>query len=177
MKLDLPPQITTYRLSLARLRYEDAQEIFDCYGSVPEATTYVVWPTHQSVGDTKAFLEYAVAAWDMGSDFAYSVRLKNGVFVGSFGVRNFDGHAQFGYAFGPKYWNQGIATEVCIAMMEVLKAKPELFRIGAFLDADNVSSARVLEKAGLVLEARLQKWHRFINQKNEPKDCLIYRLP
>jgi len=34
----------------------------------------------------------------------------------------------------------------------------------------------VLRKCGMVEEARLPKWFRFINQGNEPKDCILFRF-
>jgi ribosomal-protein-alanine N-acetyltransferase len=177
-KLDLPPQITTNRLLLQRFRHEDAEEVFSVYASLPEVTKFMAWPTHRSIADTNSFLDYAINAWDHGSDYSYAVRLATTrEFLGSFGTMNMDGKIQFGYSFGPQYWNNGYATEVCKTMMTLLKQQPGVFRIGTYVDARNVASARVLEKAGLVLEAKLEKWSRFVNQGNEPKDCFLYRLP
>ncbi len=138
----------------------------------------MAWPTHRSLDDTRSFLEYAADAWDNGSDYSYSVRLSaTNELIGSFGVMNTDGKIQFGYSFGPRYWSNGYATEVCKTMMTLLKALPRVFRIGTYVDTENTASARVLEKSGLVLEAKLDKWSRFVNQGNQPKDCFLYRLP
>lgn len=177
-KLDLPPQITTKRLLLTRFRHEDAEDVFCVYASLPEVTKFMAWPTHKSIEDTHSFLDYAVDAWGNGSDYSYAVRLATtGELIGSFGVMNIEGKIQFGYSFGPQYWNNGYATEVCKTMMGLLKSLPGVFRIGTYVDTDNVASARVLEKSGLVREAKLEKWSRFVNQGNEPKDCFLYRLP
>jgi hypothetical protein len=40
-----------------------------------------------------------------------------------------------------------------------------------------MASVRVLQKAGLVQEARLEKWFRFVNQGGQPKDCLLFKIP
>jgi ribosomal-protein-alanine N-acetyltransferase len=177
-KLDLPLQITTNRLLLKRFRHEDAEEVFNVYASVPEVTKFMAWPIHTSLDDTRSFLDYADDSWDNGSDYSYSVRLATtGELVGSFGLLNMDGKLQFGYSFGPRYWNRGYATEVCKTMMTLLKSQTGVFRIGTYVDTENVASARVLEKAGLVQEAKLEKWSRFVNQGNAPKDCFLYRLP
>jgi RimJ/RimL family protein N-acetyltransferase len=45
------------------------------------------------------------------------------------------------------------------------------------VDADNIASAKVLRKCGLEEEAYLVKWFRFVNQANEPKNCLLFKLP
>lgn len=175
--LDLPEHLETDRLVLHRLKYEDAEEIFYTYASKPEVTRYVAWPTHQSIEDTRSFLKYAIGAWNAGTDYTFSIRLKSdNKFIGSFGAVNEDGKIQFGYIFSSTHWNNGYATEVCKRMMTALKNQHNIHRIGTFVDLENVSSVRVLIKAGLKEEARLVKWMRFPNQNMEPKDCAIFVL-
>lgn len=176
--LNLPDHIATERLSLHRLRYEDAEEIFYTYASKPEVTRFVSWPTHLSLKDTKSFLRYAINAWDSGTDYSFAVRLKeSNRLIGSIGVINENGKLQFGYVFSPTQWNKGYATEVCLHLMGVLRNQQGVYRIQSFVDAENVSSAKVLIKSGLVEEARLARWFRFVNQGNEAKDCILFKLP
>lgn len=178
VQLTLPTQLITDRLLVQALKYEDAEEIFYAYASKPEATRYVSWPTHTSIEDTRNFLRYAVAAWKAGSEYAFAVRSKeSGRLIGSFGVVNDNGKLQFGYIFSPSQWGNGYATEVCKAMMELLCREREVYRIQSFVDVENTASARVLLKSGLVEEARLLKWFKFINQGDKAKDCLLFRLP
>lgn len=173
--LPIPAEIETRRLTLRRLRYEDAEEIFYAYASKPEATKYLSWPTHESVDETRDYLRYAIDNWNFGIDYSYTMRLKNGVLIGSVGVINDNGKVQLGYVLSPVHWNYGYATEACLQVLAILKTIRQLYRIGTFADADNIASIRVLEKCGMVQEARLPKWFRFINQGNEPKDCLLFR--
>lgn len=178
VKLDLPIQIFTDRLSLQKLRYEEAEEIFYSYASKPEATRFMSWPTHQSLGDTKSFLRYAVEGWKAGTDYSYSIRLRySSRLIGSFGVINENGTIQFGYILSPTQWGKGYATEVCKAMMNILRHQPGIKSIQTFTDIDNVASAKVLLKCGLIEEARLSNWFRFVNQNNQIKDCIHFRLP
>lgn len=177
MKLNLPEQIETDRLILSRLRYEDAEEIFYAYASKAEATRYVSWPTHQSIEDTRAFLKHATKAWRAGKDYSYAARLKETRrLIGSFGLIHEEGKIQFGYTLSPTQWGRGYATELCRKMMSILKNTEGIYRIFTFVDVDNVASIRVLQKSGLVEEAKLPKWFRFVNQGNEPKDCVMFRL-
>ena len=177
VRLLLPEKIETQRLLLQRLKYEDAEEIFYTYASKPECTKYMAWPTHRSIDDTRSFLAYAMHSWRTGTDHSFSIRLKDSNrLIGSFGIMNDDGKIQFGYIISPTQWGQGYATEVCKKMMERLKSEPNVFRIGTFVDVDNLASIRVLLKSGLVEEARLKRWFRFINQDNQPKDCVLFRL-
>ena len=178
VKLDLPTQIITERLTIQKLRYEEAEEIFYSYSSKPEATRYMSWPTHNSLDDTIAFLQYAERGWRAGTDYSFSVRLANSArLIGSFGVMNEDGKVQFGYIYSPTQWGKGYATEVCRAMMNTLRRQPGVYRIQTFTDVDNLASARVLIKSGLVEEGRLSHWYRFVNQDNAAKDCIQFKLP
>lgn len=177
IRLNLPEKIETDRLRLQRLRYEDAEEIFYSYASKPEVTKYLVFPTHRSVTDARNFLRYAVPAWDRGVDYVFGIRLKHdNRFIGNIGFMNDNGKVQFGYGLSPTYWSMGLTTEACKAVLNILKQQKDLHRIWSFIDAENLASARVLLKSGLVEEARLCKWHRFVNQGNEPKDCILYVL-
>ena len=177
IRLNLPEKIETDRLILKRLRYEDAEEIFYTYASKPEVTKYLAFPTHQSVADARNFLEYVIGAWDSGAEYAFGIRLKKDHrFIGSIGFINENGKVQFGYALSPNFWNQGIITEACQAALELLKQQKDIYRIWTFIDAENEASGKVLQKCGLVEEARLTKWFRFVNQGNQPKDCILYVL-
>ena len=84
---------------------------------------------------------------------------------------------QLGYALVPAEWGKGYATEATRELIRVLNTQPGIFRIGSFVDAENLASARVLIKAGFVEEAILQNWFRFPNQGNVPKDCVLFKIP
>jgi ribosomal-protein-alanine N-acetyltransferase len=128
--------------------------------------------------DTRSYLNYAVAAWDSGVDYTYGLRLREGGrLIGSIGILNESGKIQFGYILSPTQWNQGFATEACKAVVDLLKNQPGVHRIWTLVDVENTASIRVLVKAGLKEEARLEKWFRFVNQNNQPKDCVIFHVP
>lgn len=176
-RLAIPETIITERLILQQLRYEDAEEIFYTYASKTEATRFVSWPTHQSIKDTRAFLRFAIQAWKMGTDYSFSIRLKEShKLIGGFGVVNDQGKIQFGYILSPTRWRRGYATEACCEVLKILRLTMGVYRVGTFVDVENISSIRVLQKCGLVEEARLPKWYRFVNQQNEPKDCILFKL-
>ena len=177
-RLDLPDSIETERLLLRRLRYEDAEEIFYAYASKPEATRYHSWPTHKTIMDTERFLRHTQVGWATGTDYSFSIRLKESYrLIGSIGALNDYGKIQFGYVLSPVQWNNGYATEAVQELMAVLRQQPDVYRIGTFVDVENVASQRVLEKSGFIEEVRLPNWYRFVNQGNQPRDCILYRLP
>lgn len=174
----LPEQLETDRLRLQRLRYEDADEIFYTYASKPEATRFVSWATHKSIEDTRAYLHYAVSAWKRNIDFSYAIRLKDdGRLIGSIGALNDAGKVQFGYVLSPQQWGKGYATEACKAMLTELKKLHGIYRIWTLVDTDNTASIRVLMKCGLVEECIHKRWTRFVNQGDQPRDCVFFILP
>ena len=175
-RLAMPVEIETERLFLQRLKYEDAEEIFYAYASKPRATHYLSWATHESVDDTRLFLQYSVANWNFGTDYSYSIRLKSGLLIGSIGIVNDEGKVQIGYVLSPGHWGQGYTTEACSSVLSVLKTLDNIHRDGTFVDAENFASIKVLEKCGLVKEADLVMWFRFVNQGNQPRDCILFRF-
>jgi RimJ/RimL family protein N-acetyltransferase len=177
MILPIPERIETDRLLLKRFRPEDAEEIFYTYASKPEATRFMAWPTHQTIQDTRNFLSFAVQAWRQGIDYSFAIRLKsNNRLVGASGIMNDEGKIQFGYILGPAHWNQGYATEATRAVLDIVKKIPQVYRINTFADTENAASIHVLKKCGLEEEVVLEKWFRFPNQNNEPKDCVLFKL-
>jgi ribosomal-protein-alanine N-acetyltransferase len=51
-----------------------------------------------------------------------------------------------------------------------------VFRIGAVCDVENIGSARVMEKAGLVREGLSRRWLVHPNISDEPRDCFSYAI-
>jgi [ribosomal protein S5]-alanine N-acetyltransferase len=65
--------------------------------------------------------------------------------------------AEFGYWLGEEFWGHGVMSEVVPAFVNYCFEKFSLHRISAQTYSSNPASARVLEKAGFVLEGRLRK--------------------
>ena len=63
------------------------------------------------------------------------------------------------------------------ALREIVRwalAQPTIFRIGAVCDVENIRSARVMEKAGLVREGMLRRYLIHPGMDKEPRDCFSY---
>lgn len=107
--------------------------------------------------DARAFIA-AVRARDPETMFAIAV---DGQAVGGIGfVLHEDVErisAEIGYWLGERFWGRGIATDALKAVTAHAIRQHGLTRIYAVPFAWNTASARVLEKAGYVLEGRLRK--------------------
>ncbi len=65
--------------------------------------------------------------------------------------------AEVGYWLGEAFWGRGIVTEAVMAISRYAVERHQLTRLFAVPFAYNTASCRVLEKAGYVLEARLER--------------------
>jgi [ribosomal protein S5]-alanine N-acetyltransferase len=159
-KFAAPVSIQTPRVLLRRLTLDDAKDIFETWAQDPEVTRYLTWHPHRSLEDTRSFLAYCARAWTEGREFSWGIVPRvEGVLVGTIGLR-IDAHrGEFGYALARPAWGQGYATEAARAVVESALAMPAIQRVWAFVDVENVPSARVLEKAGLTREGCLRKWY------------------
>jgi len=93
-----------------------------------------------------------------GSVFAIEV---NGIACGSIGIfPQTDLHrknAEIGYWLAEDYWGRGIITEAIERIIEFGFKTFDINRIFARTFSTNLASQRVLEKAGMKLEARFEK--------------------
>ncbi len=97
--------------------------------------------------------------------------------LGSIGFVDEGGRVFIGYVIAEEQWGNGYTTEAARTILAWLLQQEEIFRIWALSDAENIGSIRILEKIGMIKEAKITKWLRFVNQDNQPKDCVFYVYP
>ncbi len=79
--------------------------------------------------------------------------------------------AEIGYWLGEPYWGKGIMTRAVVALTDYVFSHYDICRIYAGIFEYNQASARVLEKAGYHLEARLKK---SVTKEGQTVDELVY---
>ncbi|XP_065863282.1 uncharacterized protein [Euphorbia lathyris] len=81
---------------------------------------------------------------------------------------------ELGYVVGSEYWGKGIATwAVRKVANTIFKEWPELERLEALTEVENVGSQKVLEKVGFVREGVLRKYWIL---KGTTRDAVIFSL-
>jgi len=65
------------------------------------------------------------------------------------GKRN---EAELGYLLQPEFWGKGFGNEIAEVLLEVAKSDPELTRVFANTDPQNIASRKILLKNGFVSE-------------------------
>lgn len=82
-------------------------------------------------------------------------------------------NAELGYWLGEDHWGKGIITAAIKQMIDFAFSTYDITRIYARPFGNNAASQKVLEKAGFVLEARIEK---SIFKNGEFLDELIYAV-
>lgn len=154
------PTLETDRLILRKMAPGDAEAVF-AYASDPEVTRYVIWETHRSVEDSRAFLELVTSKYESGGEPEWGIVYKGDHrFVGTCGIVSWEPYharAELGYALSRDYWGWGLMAEAVRAMISFGFEKMNLNRVEARCIAENVASARVMEKAGMLYEGTLRQ--------------------
>ena len=79
-----------------------------------------------------------------------------------------------GYGLARRYWGNGYMPEVIQGLIHWALKQPDIYRVWAVCDIENVASARVMEKAGMQREGILRRWSMHPNRSDEPRDCYCY---
>jgi RimJ/RimL family protein N-acetyltransferase len=105
----------------------------------------------------------------------YAIEVE-GTIAGGIGVEPYGGErtgvAAFGYWLGRAYWGRGIGTDAAQVLSDGALRSGDLRRLEARLFAQNVASARVLEKCGFHLEGRLGGY--YVDRDENVCDALTY---
>jgi hypothetical protein len=84
--------------------------------------------------------------------------------------------AMTGYVLARDSWGRGYATEALMAIVHIAQTL-QVLELYALCHSENVSSARVLDKCGFLLETRLERYLEFPNlTPHSREDCLRYVL-
>jgi [ribosomal protein S5]-alanine N-acetyltransferase len=154
------PILETERLLLRKITVEDAEDMF-VYGSNPEVSTYVTWNKHQTLSDTKEFIDFILNQYEAGRIAPWGIEDKEtGRLIGTidFVSWNTNHHfAEIGYVIARDYWGKGITTEAAEALIRFGFEKMDLVRIQARCFVENIGSERVMEKVGMSFEGIIRK--------------------
>jgi [ribosomal protein S5]-alanine N-acetyltransferase len=159
---------------LRHFRQEDAASI------ARHADDREVWlnlrdrfPHPYTLDDARAWIAHALAESPM-TDYVIEM---DGEAIGSIGYTPGGDisrrSAEVGYWLGRAYWGRGIATAAVRALTDQLLTRPDFDRLHATIFAWNPASARVLEKAGFILEGRLRN---AVVKDGRTTDGLLYAI-
>jgi [ribosomal protein S5]-alanine N-acetyltransferase len=154
-------EITTERLVLREFKQTDWPDVL-AYQREPLYLRYYEW-TERTPLAVQKFVQGFVANQIEQPRIKYqlAVILKSSQqLIGNCGIRLKAAAARegdIGYELSPEYWGHGYATEAASAIVEFGFNELGLHRIWSWCIADNVGSARVLQKIGMQAEGRLRE--------------------
>jgi len=167
----------TERLVARPAARADARPIFEHYASDPVVAKYMTWRPHRDVEETISFLQRCESVWADGSAFPWSLWAKNdGGLVGLLEIRVHGATVDLGYALIQPRWRQGFMSEAVGWVVAWALAQPDVFRVWATCDTENLASARVLERVGMECEGVLRRWLVHPNLSDVPRDALCYSI-
>jgi RimJ/RimL family protein N-acetyltransferase len=174
----LPDRFDTERLILRPIAASDAPAIYEGYAADPEVSRYLTWRPHRSIADTEGYVAWCLRTATAGQSLAYAMTDRHdGRLIGAFELRRTGtGRLGYGYVLARPWWGRGLMAEALTAVAAWALAQPDIWRIGDVCDAENLGSARVMEKAGMTREGLLRRWVIHPNTGPEPRDCYSFAL-
>ena len=170
------PVVETDRLVLRALKMSDAQDLFS-YAQDPLVSRHVLWETHRSLADSRAYLRYAIRQYREGQPGSFAITLRrSGRMIGTIGfmwVSKENHSAEVGYSLSRDYWNQGIMTEALRAVIRFGFEELRLNRIEAQHELDNPASGQVMRHVGMQYEGTLRQR---IKNKGRFVDVALYAI-
>ena len=170
-------RIETERLVLREFVTDDWPDVL-AYQREARYLRLYPW-TDRTEADVREFVQIFVdhQSEEPRRRFQLAVTLPDdGHVIGSCGIRRKpenEWEADIGYELAPEHWGKGYATEATRSIVEFGFQELKLHRVSSWCIADNVASARVLEKVGLRQEGRLRENEYF---KGRWWDTLLYGL-
>ncbi|TMD62463.1 MAG: GNAT family N-acetyltransferase [Chloroflexi bacterium] len=160
--------LATKRLVLREFEEEDWSAVL-AYQSDPLYLRYYHW-THRSEQEVREFVQMFIALpnEEPRTKFQLAITLaSDGRLIGNCGIRmKTPGarEADIGYELDPHFWGSGYATEAASELLAFGFRDLVLHRIWAWCIAENIASARVLEKIGMRREGHLREnVHAFLS--------------
>jgi [ribosomal protein S5]-alanine N-acetyltransferase len=171
----LPDNLSTARLHLRRPVNDDAGAIFRAYAQDLQVCQFMVWVPYASESVTRKFVDSCVAAWATGSSRAYVItELGTAEPIGMLEARMLGSTVDIGYVLAASHWGRGLMPEAVTSLTAAALQQPEIFRVQATCDTENIPSQRTLEKAGFNREGRMERYTVHPNISADPRACLMY---
>lgn len=180
--------ITTGRLLLRPLEFDDTEMMYTNWANDPVVTQYLRWDPHKSWAATAEYLNEIAKHYGEPDFYDWGICTHTGVLIGNISIAKAEkqpvkawksvkaelmGEAsELGYAMGQKWWGQGYATEAACAVRDYWFGTVGAPWLTAVHANDNVASGAVLQKTGFLYDHDTVD-HRF---DGTPVNCRAYCL-
>lgn len=145
-------RLTTDRLVLRRYIPEDAEALHREFGAKEEMTRYSGWDPYATPEMARETVERFIAAYEEPDFYGWAIETEARL-VGTIGAYDHDpatGSIEVGLSIARDCWGKGYATEALQRVLEYLTAEEGIQTVTAWCAAENVGSAKAMERAGMI---------------------------
>lgn len=180
MRLNRTKYLETDRLSLRQVSQNDVDSIHSEILSNKERLYYLDWNYSADINATRVFIENVIKNYQKEYFFFWLIEEKlTRDFIGCIMVCNSDIKrrlAEIEYVVSEKAQGHGYTTEALKRVFRFLLQEVGYYRIEGVCNIENEASARVMEKAGMVLEGILRGRALNLNEAGNPGDLKMYSI-
>lgn len=169
--------LETNRLILRRFNIDDMVPLYNNWACDSDVVKYMRMKPHENILETQQFIESIICNYQKPDTFRWIIILKEinepiG-FIGLTTINEHDMTGDFGYSIGKSYWNNGYTTEALRAVLDFGLKVIGYNRLEAYHSINNMSSGRVMIKAGMTYEGRAKSKYR---SNIGFEDCDMYSI-
>ena len=170
------PSLQTERLILRKITLDDTEDMYAFCRDV-QVFEFLGGRPHANIEETKNFIKAISEKYERKEAIFWGLfHKKQSRLIGDCGFihwRREQKRGELDYLLSREYWNRGLMTEAAIEIIRFGFERMELDRIEAICELANVTSARVMEKAGMQFEGVLRN---YIQHDGKPLDMKMYSI-
>ena len=169
--------LETDRLILRQFQLNDVHDVYNNWSSDIDSARYNAWKVHEDEAVTKSYISEWIQYYKKINYYHWAIVDKNNdnEVIGSISVSNIKKrkkYCEIGYTVAKKRWNEGIATEVLVRVLEFLTEDVGFETVRALHDVRNKASGKVMKKAGMDYIKNQMQF--FLSGHNFLMNCSIY---
>lgn len=142
-------EMWTEDLILRRYRPEDAEQLYEHFGTDPEMYKYSGWNPYATPEMARETVQGFIDSYDDEHSYSWVMDV-DGIVVGTIGAYDHDnGRIEVGYSVYRRWQGRGFATEALKRVLEYLFENEGMSCVRAWCAEENTGSRKVLERAGM----------------------------
>lgn len=154
--------LTTERLRLRPLSYDDAEMLFSIF-SDQEVMRYFNTPPWATLDEAQDIIKSSLGKMEREESITLGVVLKEtNELIGKCMLFNHEPEskrAELGFGIARQHWGNGYIPEACETLLQYGFDSLGLRRVEAEIDPENIASAKTLDRLGFIKEGWLrQRW-------------------
>lgn len=148
-------ELWTEHLILRRYRPEDAEALYEHFGTDPDMYKYSGWNPYATLEAAQETVQRFIDSYEFDRTYSWVMDV-DGVVVGTIGAYDYKAdydasQIEVGYSVDKAWQGRGFATEALTEVLKYLTENEGITCVTAWCAGENIGSVRVLEKSGMKL--------------------------